>query len=94
MLETLAPAVATQVAGPDVVLGVPTRFASGFVRSSPSATFIGRRAYGHPGAGASVAYADPSTGLCLAYVTIRLSRYLSDDPRAVALSRALGRSLP
>src|SRR5260221_660069 len=60
--DSIARGAAEQSYGPDLVLQVPTRFGLGFMltqervdaRFGPS-----RRAFGHPGAGGSLGFADP-----------------------------------
>jgi len=78
--------------GPDLVLQVPTRFGLGFMlpQSTPE-TQLGRSdlAFGHPGAGGQVAFADPAHQLGFAYVTNRMGPHVLLDPRAVALIDAV-----
>ena len=82
--------------GPDPVLQLSTRFGSGFMlsqdqtdgRFSPS-----RRAFGHPGAGGSLGFADLDTKIGFGYVVNRLGPHVLTDPRAVALSDAVYASL-
>jgi CubicO group peptidase (beta-lactamase class C family) len=74
--------------GPDLVLPIPTRFGLGFVlpqdrvdaRFGPSHT-----AFGHPGAGGSVGFADPDARVGFGYVMNRMGPHILLDPRAVAL---------
>ena len=46
-------------------------------------------AFGAPGAGGSMGYADPQTGVGYGYVTNRMGMNLQGDPRDVALREAL-----
>ncbi len=57
----------------------------------PSETFRcgGPDAFGAPGAGGAIGYADPQTGIGYGYVTNRMGTSLSGDPRDVALREAL-----
>ena len=78
----------------DVVLKVDTAFSLGFVR--PLAPFrfgSSERAFGHPGAGGSFAFADRDRDVSFAYVMNRLGLHLNDDPRERALRAALYRCL-
>jgi CubicO group peptidase (beta-lactamase class C family) len=77
----------------DRVLHVDTSFSLGFGRPIPGTRkyVIGSsdRAFGAPGAGGSVGFADPDTGIGFAYVMNRLGYHLISDPRATRLRHAL-----
>jgi CubicO group peptidase (beta-lactamase class C family) len=78
----------------DVVLKVDTAFSLGFARPLRKFRFgSSERAFGHPGAGGSFAFADPDRGVAFAYVMNRLGFHLNDDPREKALRDALYRCL-
>lgn len=82
--------------GPDAILQTTTRFGPGFMLSQdrPGASFgPGRRSFGHPGAGGSVAFADPDAGIGFGYVMNRMGPHILLDPRAAALIDAVYRSL-
>jgi CubicO group peptidase (beta-lactamase class C family) len=74
--ETLAAIRGPGVQGPDRVLQLETVFSLGFMRDpiGPDGQKLRRTfgpsqaAFGHPGAGGSVAFADPHAGLGCAYV--------------------------
>lgn len=66
------------------------RFSLGFMRSSPNWPVGSPSAFGAPGAGGSLAFADPETGLAYAYVGNRLSARMVMSSREEALRRALG----
>lgn len=91
MAQLTAPAVAPSKGSRDLVLTVETSYALGFVR--PTANFCfgtdDGRAFGHPGAGGSFAFADPATEVAFAYAPNRLGHHLRDDPREKALRDAL-----
>ncbi|MFI5309791.1 MAG: serine hydrolase domain-containing protein [Gemmatimonadales bacterium] len=94
--ETLARITAApEVADPrDAVLGVPTYFSLGFGRPGPGTAFgSSPRAFGHPGAGGSFAFADPDARLGYAYVMNNLGFWLMDDPREKALRSAVYRAM-
>jgi CubicO group peptidase (beta-lactamase class C family) len=81
--------------GPDRVLMVATRFGLGFMLSQdrPDASFgPNPGAFGHPGAGGSVGFADPSARVGFGYVMNRMGPHILLDPRAVALIDATYRS--
>jgi CubicO group peptidase (beta-lactamase class C family) len=46
-------------------------------------------AFGAPGAGGSMGYADPEVGIGYGYVTNRMGMNLQGDPRDVALRSAI-----
>ena len=79
--------------GPDRVLHVPTRFGLGFMLPPALAPSARPGAFGHPGAGGSLAMADPEAGFALGYVMNRMSLGVAGDPRANSLVEAVYASL-
>jgi CubicO group peptidase (beta-lactamase class C family) len=78
----------------DEVLKVDTAFSLGFARPLHQFRFgSSERAFGHPGAGGSFAFADPDRDVAFAYVMNRLGFRLNDDPREKALRDELYRCL-
>jgi CubicO group peptidase (beta-lactamase class C family) len=78
----------------DEVLRVETAFSLGFARPlGPFQFGSSERAFGHPGAGGSFAFADPDRHVSFAYVMNRMGFYLNDDPREKPLRDALYRCL-
>lgn len=79
--------------GVDKTLLTRTRFALGCWRDQPevpNATFaMGPQAFGHPGAGGCIGFADPERELSFGFVTNTLGPYVLMDPRAQALARAV-----
>ncbi len=83
--------------GPDRVLQIDTAFSAGFMRDPLDTT--GRklrthfgpspRAFGHPGAGGSHAFADPDTGLAFAYVMNQMEPGVLPGPKGLRLIAAL-----
>jgi CubicO group peptidase (beta-lactamase class C family) len=76
---TIDAAIVEQSSGPDAVLSCQTRFGLGFMLTKPeqtSACALGiprvgpnARAFGHPGFGGSIGFADPDVRLGFGYVT-------------------------
>lgn len=83
----------------DATLQIPTRFAPGFMKSMDNralgieSAIIGQRAFGHVGAGGSVGFADPATGLSFGYTMNRMGEGLLLNARGQALVDAAYRSL-
>lgn len=73
----------------DDVLRLETSFAMGFMTPSVIVPFTGESSYGHPGAGGSLGFADPSRGIAFAYVMNRMSDMLIGDDRAARLAAAV-----
>ncbi len=86
--ETLAAAVAPQVEGPDRVILMPTRFASGFALPPMLSLDAPDTAFGHPGAGGSLGLADPAAGLAFGYVMNQMQLGIAGDPRSERLVSA------
>ena len=86
--ETVAAACQTQAEGEDRVLGFPTRFGTGFMLPPMLGPAAGPRAFGHPGAGGSLALADPEHDLAFAYVMNQMGSAILGDPRAAKLLAA------
>ncbi|SDH35888.1 serine hydrolase domain-containing protein [Pseudomonas panipatensis] len=83
--------------GEDRTLLTCTRFGLGTMLDQPelaNATYgLGPRAFGHPGAGGSVGFADPERELAFGFVTNTLGPYVLMDPRAQKLARIAGECL-
>ena len=79
--------------GPDRILLLPTAFGTGFMLP-PSLCLAGAPgSFGHPGAGGSLGYAEPETGLALGYAMNRMNVGAALDPRAHSLVEAARASL-
>ncbi|MEU8132844.1 serine hydrolase domain-containing protein [Streptodolium elevatio] len=92
--DTVKTATAAAVEGPDRILGELTSFAQGFMKPATSFFQVSRdpQAFGHPGAGGTLAFADPAAGLSFAYVTNSQSASHTDW-RAMSLVAAAYRAL-
>ncbi|MDQ3936920.1 MAG: beta-lactamase family protein [Actinomycetota bacterium] len=76
----------------DEVLKVDTAFSLGFARPYGEMVFgSSRRAFGHPGAGGSFAFADPDAQISFAYVMNRMGFHIANDPREKSLRDAVYR---
>jgi CubicO group peptidase (beta-lactamase class C family) len=95
-VETIRAATHEQSNGVDAVIQMQSRFGLGFWLPTPAAPFGARvRAFGHPGRGGSVGFADPTARVGFGYVPNQyVDGSLSEpDPRAKALVDAVYRSL-
>jgi CubicO group peptidase (beta-lactamase class C family) len=83
--------------GPDKTLLTQTRFGLGCMLDQPqvpNATFgLGPKAFGHPGAGGSIGFADPEREVAFGFVTNTLGPYVLMDPRAQSLVKILANCL-
>ncbi len=80
-----------QAFGKDAVLmGMPTRFGLGFMlRHDLLPLGPNQNSFGHPGAGGSIAFADPDAGIGFAYVMNQMQAGLAGDPRGYRLIKAV-----
>jgi CubicO group peptidase (beta-lactamase class C family) len=85
----LADAVTQQVNGEDLVLRRPSRFGLGFQLTQPERPLgPGLAGFGHFGAGGSVGFCDPDTGVAFGYVTSQMGPRWQ-NPRNRALINAI-----
>jgi len=84
-----APAVPPKNGFLDECLKGEVQFSLGFMKPSAVWPFGSPASYGSPGAGGSIGFADPSSGVGYAYVTSRMGTTLTGDARDVALRDAL-----
>lgn len=66
--DTLAAATAEQATGIDRILRIPVRIGTGFGLPTPDMFWYSPTAFGFPGFGGSLGFADPATGLAFGYV--------------------------
>ncbi|HEY2572872.1 MAG TPA: serine hydrolase domain-containing protein [Verrucomicrobiaceae bacterium] len=87
----------TMIQGPDAVLCTETAFSAGMMRDpldesgTKQRRFFGctTESFGHPGAGGSLAWADPQRGLAFAYVMNQMETGALPGRRALELVAAL-----
>ncbi len=87
----------TLTSGPDRVLQIPTAFSAGFMKDPLQADGTklrqifgpSPRAFGQPGAGGSVGFADPENNIAFAYVMNQMEPGVLPNARAMALIGAL-----
>lgn len=92
----------TTATGEDATLLVPTRFASGFMKSMDNRAYpmgdqmtaiIGDMAFGHVGAGGSIGFADTECGLAFSYTMNRMGAGLLVNDRGQSVIDAAYTSL-
>ncbi len=86
--ETVSAATTEQVRGPDAVIMVESCFGLGFMLGNSFGAANPPTAFGHAGAGGSLAFADPASGLAFGYVMNDLRFDAAGDPRSETLVRA------
>jgi CubicO group peptidase (beta-lactamase class C family) len=84
-----APAAPSRHGFFDECLRGPVKFSLGFMKPSDTFPFGHASAFGAPGAGGSMGYADPKVGIGYGYVTNQMGTSLEGDPRDVALRAAI-----
>lgn len=91
--ELLAELTREHAVGEDKTLLTRTRFGLGCMLDQPevaNATYgMGPQAFGHPGAGGSIGFADPERDVAFGFVTNNLGPFVLMDPRAQKLARLL-----
>ena len=92
--ELEAPAIAPKYGFYDECMMGEAKFSLGFMKPSAAWPYRNPEAFGHPGSGGSLGFADPKTEIGYAYVTNRMGVCLTGDPRDIALREALFSALP
>lgn len=82
-------ATRVRIEGVDLVLDLFTRWGAGFLVNSEQLYGPNPEAFGHSGWGGSFAFADPKTGIAMAYTMNQMSQLLRGDPRGQALIDAV-----
>lgn len=70
--ESLASATSKQVGGLDAIAAIDMHLGLGFMLRRPDAGVVGSRAFGHPGYGGALGFADPDRRLGFGYVMNQL----------------------
>jgi CubicO group peptidase (beta-lactamase class C family) len=83
---TIAQVTQIQTAGEDLVLGEPTRYGIVFQKADSRRPYGSHQAFGHDGAGGSVAFAEPWPGVAYAWLPRRLSFPGGADGRGLRLA--------
>ena len=84
-----APAVRPVYGFFDECMKGEVEFSLGFMKPNAAWPFGSPAAFGAPGAGGSIGFADPATAVGYAYVTSQSGTSVTGDPREVALRDAL-----
>jgi CubicO group peptidase (beta-lactamase class C family) len=73
----------------ECMLSDGVQFSLGFMKSTALINFGSEQAFGAPGAGGAMGFADPKTGIGYGYVTSQGGTSLTGEPRDVALRNAV-----
>lgn len=92
--ELMAPAIPSTSGFYDECMKAEVQFSLGFMKSCPNWSFGSPSAFGAPGAGGSLGFADPESQIGYAYIPNRKSVALTGDPRDLALRNALYSAAP
>lgn len=85
-----SPPSAPRISRKDLILDEEIPFHLGFAKNSAFQDFgMNHRAYGSFGAGGSGAFVDPERRYSFAYVMNKMGAYLANDPRELALRKAV-----
>jgi len=89
--DSIAAHSAEQWRGTDAILGAEKRYGTGYMLAGTEAEVFGPNpnAFGHPGMGGSLGFADPEAGVGYGYVMNHMIFEVAIDPRARALADAL-----
>lgn len=95
--ESITPMTTTLTDGPDHILLRPTAFSAGYMRDPLDASGCKIRklfgpslsAFGQPGAGGSMAFADPENGIAFAYVMNQMEPGVMPNDKALGIVEAI-----
>jgi CubicO group peptidase (beta-lactamase class C family) len=85
----MAPAMPPSRGFHDECLKGDVQFSLGFMKPNATWPFGTPTAFGSPGAGGAMGFADPTTGIGYGYVTSQMGTMLTGDPRDIALRDAI-----
>jgi CubicO group peptidase (beta-lactamase class C family) len=87
--KTIGQMTTTLVDGPDRIFEIPTAFSAGFMKDTGDAQrrIFGPspKAFGHPGAGGSHAFADPENNIAFAYVMNQMEQTVLPNEKSMRL---------
>jgi CubicO group peptidase (beta-lactamase class C family) len=93
--EQVAKHTTVRQEGSDMFFGVYLRTSLGFLHTSTDTDYGGsQEAFGFPGQGGQIAFADPASGLAFCYLPGRAAFLQGSDPRAQALIAAVYEAVP
>ncbi len=87
--ETVDVMRSERVKGPDRSLVAQTRFGYGMMLHDELSEMLQEGSFGHPGAGGSLGYADPDSGVAYGYVMNQMGGDIAGDPRTRKLNAAI-----
>lgn len=87
--DTMNAMRAQQVYAPDKALVAETRFGHGMMLHCDVVPMMTEGSFGHAGAGGSLGYADPDTGVAYGYVMNQMAGGIAGDPRTITLNDAV-----
>ncbi|MCU1503418.1 MAG: putative esterase [Ilumatobacteraceae bacterium] len=82
-----------RVSGTEACMGVEMTFGLGFMLDNEFNPLLAAGSFGHPGAGGSLGFADPDSGIGFGYVMNQMHGGLAADPRPAALIDAVRRCI-
>ena len=91
--DTVKQASTEQSGDVDEVMGIHSRFGSGFYLYMEGSNMIQDGVFGHGGAGGSIGFADPKAEIGFGYVMNKMQMVGDDDPRTVNLAQAVHDSI-
>ena len=91
--DTVKQASTEQSGDVDEVMGIHSRFGSGFYLYMEGSNMIQDGVFGHGGAGGSIGFADPKAEIGFGYIMNKMQMVGDDDPRTVNLAQAVHDSI-